>query len=292
MFLPISQPGEDPRNISPVASSEQTVEFLVEREKLLDELIDGPLPPAITLPEQGYVLDVGCGAGTWIAEMARRYPSVQFIGIDTDIQCIQQARDLTTPLSNTLFLLQDMYQLMGGIFESGAFDLVHLRFMVGTVPYSRFEQLLQSLARLLKKGGVLVLCEVELPLTSSCACDLLEAMLLSALLARGQAYSQGYTQRIGMMEWIRYWLVSNSCLKLQVAEEYIHSLPISYGNKAHNLFCQQVLLLAEQISPYLLAAGVANQQLLANIQQQLQHEIKGREFCGVWPLSQFHSFKL
>jgi hypothetical protein len=64
MFLPISQPEEDPRYTSPVTSSEPTIDYLVERERLLNELMGGPLPPAITLPQHGYVLDVGCGAGT------------------------------------------------------------------------------------------------------------------------------------------------------------------------------------------------------------------------------------
>jgi hypothetical protein len=176
-----------------------------------------------------------------------------------------------------------MYQLVGGFFEPHAFDLIHLRFMVGTVPYNRFELLLQSLARLLKKGGALISCEAELPLTSSCACDLLEAMLLSALVAQGQAFSPGFAQKIGMMAWIQHWLQQAG---LKVAEEHTHPLPISYGSRAHDLFCQQVLLLADQISPYLLAAGVANQPLLANIRQQLQHELKEQRFCGVWPLFQ------
>jgi SAM-dependent methyltransferase len=213
--------------------------------------------------------------------MARRYPSVQFIGIDTDIQCIRQARDLACSLPNTLFLLQDMYQLSGGIFVAHTFDLIHARYLTGTVPYSRFEQLFQSLGRLLKRDGTLVSCEAELPLTSSYACDLLESMLLSALLIHKQAFSPGYAQRIGMMAWIRYWLQQDG---LQIAEEYVHQAPISYGSKTHGIFCQQALVLAEQISPYLLAAGVVDQPLLANIRQQLHREIQEQRFCGVWPL--------
>ena len=41
------------------------------------------VPPSIDLSTAQCVLDVACGAGGWLLEMARAFPHIQFIGLNT-----------------------------------------------------------------------------------------------------------------------------------------------------------------------------------------------------------------
>src|SRR6266700_3093708 len=158
MTLHIPHSGEDPQSILPASSLTtaaehgQEVERLLGQQRLLSELIGGTLPPSVNMPQEGWVLDVGCGAGTWVHEMARRYPSLQIVGIDSNASSIQQARQLTRNLPNVLFLLQDMHHLEGEIFTPDTFGLIHLRFLADNVLDQYYPRLLQALTRLLKVG--------------------------------------------------------------------------------------------------------------------------------------------
>jgi len=44
------------------------------------------------LEEGGKVLDIGCGSGEWIFEMAKKFPNSNFIGIEPNAESISRAR--------------------------------------------------------------------------------------------------------------------------------------------------------------------------------------------------------
>src|SRR5437016_758023 len=58
----------------------------------LTELMDGPLPASLDLTNISSVLDVGCGAGGWIHEMALHYTTMELTGIDHRHYFIKQAQ--------------------------------------------------------------------------------------------------------------------------------------------------------------------------------------------------------
>ncbi|RUS19282.1 hypothetical protein BC937DRAFT_87727 [Endogone sp. FLAS-F59071] len=68
------------------------------------------------------VLDVGCGSGSWILEMARDYPNSTFIGTDTDTDAFP--KHVERP-PNCRFIKADT---LGGLaFADGEFGFVHQR---------------------------------------------------------------------------------------------------------------------------------------------------------------------
>src|SRR5690242_16115546 len=69
-----------------VQTIEGRIALLSQRYQLLSELLEGPLPSLpspFDLSKVQRVLDLACGTGNWIAEMAHRYPAMQFLGVDT-----------------------------------------------------------------------------------------------------------------------------------------------------------------------------------------------------------------
>lgn len=72
------------------------------------------------------VLDVGCGSGVWILEMARDYPASTFVGCD-----IADVIPTTDIPDNCTFVKANI--LEGLPFTDGTFDYCFQRFMVGII---------------------------------------------------------------------------------------------------------------------------------------------------------------
>ncbi len=178
------------------------------------------------------VLDIGCGAGAWVHDVAQHNPHMQVVGIDTNTSFIEHAQKLAYNIHNATFLRQDMHTLEG-VFQHGSFDLIHLRFLAGTVSVTQFPHLIQSVLRPCKRNGLLIMTEAELPLTCSTACDYMASLLLSSMIKAGMAFSPGFTPQLGIASRIRYWLRAQHCILKHDDTCY---LDISHGKPAHNTF--------------------------------------------------------
>ncbi|CAG8465029.1 13991_t:CDS:2 [Dentiscutata heterogama] len=100
------------------------------------------------------VLDVGCGAGTWILDTSLNYPKSEFYGIDIlplFPQCIKP--------SNVTFSQCDILQRLP--YDDNVFDYIHMRFMGSSLTRSAWEYAIKELVRVLKSGGYIEICEVD-----------------------------------------------------------------------------------------------------------------------------------
>lgn len=68
------------------------------------------------------VLDIACGNGTWILEMATEFPESQFYGID-----IATSYPNTVKPPNAFFNQCDVLQPNGLPFPDNHFDYIHMR---------------------------------------------------------------------------------------------------------------------------------------------------------------------
>ncbi|RIA88619.1 S-adenosyl-L-methionine-dependent methyltransferase [Glomus cerebriforme] len=102
------------------------------------------------------VLDIGCGSGHWILDMAREYPQATFVGIDMS-PLFPDAKN--TP-SNVLFL---QHNLNNGIpFPNETFDFVFQRFLCNNVVLDKWKIYVKEMIRVTKSGGWLEFFEFEL----------------------------------------------------------------------------------------------------------------------------------
>ncbi|CAG8435369.1 7403_t:CDS:2 [Ambispora gerdemannii] len=103
------------------------------------------------------VLDVGCGPGTWLLDMASTYPQSNFMGIDLFPQFPSEIKP-----NNCDFLTIDF--LEGLPFDDGKFDFVHMRFINHVFTQKEWnERVIKELIRLTKPGGFLELMDVHVP---------------------------------------------------------------------------------------------------------------------------------
>ncbi|KAI8391036.1 uncharacterized protein BYT42DRAFT_555350 [Radiomyces spectabilis] len=104
--------------------------------------------------EPAYVLDVACGTGVWVLEMATDYPITQFYGIDLSVQY-----PLDIKPANAHFIQADVTQ--GLPFEDSHFDYIHMRMTYKCFSRDEWTIIVKEIRRVLKPGGYVEFREVD-----------------------------------------------------------------------------------------------------------------------------------
>ncbi len=269
----------------PFQRDDEVARLLVLHEHLSAQT-GGALPPKLDVSKVRRVLDVGCGIGSWVHEVAREHPRMQVVGVDSNPDFIAYARASTYETHNATFLEHDVHTLEQ-VFQQRSFDLVHLRFLAGTVSVAQFPQLIKSVSRLCKRNGLLISTEAELPLTSSSACDYMASLILSAMIEAGLAFSPGFTPQLGIAPRMRYWLRTQHCL---IKHDDTHYLDISVGKPTHDIFVEQATIVLQRLRTFILRTAYLTETEFADLYLRLQQEILERRFYGVCPLHTIVAF--
>jgi SAM-dependent methyltransferase len=98
------------------------------------------------------ILDVGCGTGRWVIEMARTFPGAQVVGLDIEPP---QSGQILPP--NARFVLENL--LNGLPFADRSFDFTHQRLMVLAIPAAHWPTVVGDLVRVTRPGGWVELLE-------------------------------------------------------------------------------------------------------------------------------------
>src|SRR6266566_2383772 len=99
------------------------------------------------------ILDVGCGTGRWVIEMARSFPGAQLVGLD--IEPPPQAAQVLPP--NVRFVQANV--LDGLPFADRSFDFTHQRLLVLAIPAAHWPLVVGELVRVTRPGGWVELLE-------------------------------------------------------------------------------------------------------------------------------------
>ena len=108
------------------------------------------------------ILDVGCGAGRWAAELAREFPNANVIGVDVAPPPIADDAPGGAPTAeNYTFVQGNVLERLP--FADNSFDFVHQRYLILAIPANRWPHVIAELLRVTRPGGWIELIETEPP---------------------------------------------------------------------------------------------------------------------------------
>ena len=147
----------------------------MQRLQLQDHLVNlgmgGPLPEQADPARVQSVLDVGCGIGGWLIELATTYPHIsRLAGIDVSSKMLDFARSQAATQGvgeRTEFFVMDALRMLE--FPDASFDLVNQRAGMSWLRTWDWPKLLQEYRRVTRPGGVIRITEASIPTHSSSA---------------------------------------------------------------------------------------------------------------------------
>lgn len=126
--------------------------IMKEMYKIEDEIIFDKLE---NTGENVLVLDSGCGNGTWCLDMAKKYPNINFYGIDK----IDIFPKTIKPI-NCSFEKEDLFEYISK--SSKNFNIITQRFMAMYLKENEWKVLLDNYCKILKSGGYIIIVESNL----------------------------------------------------------------------------------------------------------------------------------
>jgi ubiquinone/menaquinone biosynthesis C-methylase UbiE len=137
-------------------SNEAELNRLLVQDRMLTASMGGVLAEQLDPGSLRRVLDVGCGTGGWLIDVAQTYPSIELlVGVDVSNRMVEYARSqagIKQVEDRVEFRTMDALRMLE--FPSEYFDLVNQRTAAGYLRTWDWPKLLQEYWRVLRLKGV------------------------------------------------------------------------------------------------------------------------------------------
>jgi len=257
---------------------------LLERERFFSRILGGSLPEhadqaAFLAPFQR-VLDIACGSGGWVLELAQRYPHLQVEGVDIDARAIRYATAQAQAgrLDNASFRVMDARQRLD--YPDNTFDLVNARFLV-SIGAAVMPSAVREMVRITKPGGFVRLTETEdYSITTGLAFERLSAMFLQAEKLDGFSFSP--TGRTSGQTVVLGRLLRDA--GGQNIQRHPTVIEWSTGTEAHDPMVQHIGMWAKVLQPFLIKRGMTTQEESDQLYREADMEMWSDDFCALMNL--------
>ncbi len=241
-------------------------DYLVEQGELL--------PVGFDRSNVWQMLDVACGTGQWVREVAWMYPDIEVVGLDTSAEAIAYAQMLahTSHIDNAVFLQGNMFAM--NELQDNSFDLVHARFLALSVQIHLWPVVLQELHRVCRPGGTIIWTETTFPTTGNPGChqwcELMQEVIVQF----------GYTPNV--TPYMQRLLNDTGCCRVQKRET---SLDISASSPFNQRIYRDLVALLTLLEPVLASAHSPGRERITNISRDAIIDLYDESFQGEWALT-------
>ncbi len=248
---------------------------LTKQDRFLTEAMGGLFAERSDIENMKTILDLGCGPGQWVLDVAFAYPDVEVAGIDISEIMVRYAaaRARSQHLNNASFQAMDITQPLD--FSDNTFDLINGR-LIAFLTSEQWAILLQECQRILRPGGVLRLTESEVSTTSP-STDKLFGLFYQAMSRARQSFSPS-GRVLGITPRLPHLLRHTGYTNIQYKG---HALDFSAGSEGHVVICDVVDVMFTLMQPFLVNVGVVTQEELTHLLQQMRIEMRTNDFCAV-----------
>ena len=250
---------------------------LMLQDRLLTQIMGGTLPEQEDLSGITRVLDVACGPGGWLLDLAAHYSHMQGVGIDISELMIEYANGQAKreSLSNVQFHVMDATKPLP--FPDNTFDLINGRILTGFLTTRQWSTLLQECHRITRPGGILRLTEAEWGFTNSVTFDKLCSFISASLYRADHTFSpRGRT--VGNANVLRLLLRRAGYEGIKYRS---HAVDYSAETELHESNCQNMLVVFKLLQPFHIKMQLATQEELDYLYQQMEEDMQQEDFCAI-----------
>ncbi|QBD83149.1 class I SAM-dependent methyltransferase [Ktedonosporobacter rubrisoli] len=260
----------------------QELERLTIQGQMMTREMGGLLPEQEDPSRFQRVLDIACGPGEWIIEMARTYPHMTLIGVDISSSMIEYAREQARVQhvdDRVEFLVMDALLILE--FPAVFFDLVNLRCCVGFMRTWDWPKMISEMRRVTRSGGIVRVADAEAEAGHTRnACPALtqfSTLFCQALYEAGhlfEAVPSGLTAHLVPL------LQRHGCRNVQT-----RTSPMIYqaGEPSGEAFYRDMKRAFQTLRPFILKwSGKPQKDEYESLCQQALEEIQGSDFYNTW----------
>ena len=229
-------------------SNQEEMERLRIQDQMFTTSMGGVLPEQSDPTRFERVLDVGCGTGGWLIELAKAYPSIKtLVGIDVSARMIDYARQQASEegVSDRVeFRVMDALRMIES--PKNYFDLVNQRFNFSYLRTWDWPNLLQKYQYAACFGGVIRITEGDLILEStSPALKTLNDLGQDAFWRAGHLFTQGYASVTNALPGLLHQQGLSDVQTRIIPTEYVP------GTDAFSAFVEDVRIIGRTVLPFL-----------------------------------------
>jgi ubiquinone/menaquinone biosynthesis C-methylase UbiE len=234
--------------------------------------------PEIALSDIHSVLDLACGPGDWVLDVACAYPNMgEVMGIDSQAMIrYAQTRSRVQGLDNAFFKVMDIHEPLA--FEDSSFDFVQAHFFASILAFEEWPGLLAQCRRLLRPGGIIRLVEIGWPDTNSPAVQRLGRIVSAAQAQLGHTYNADGHHLTALVPWLRD-------ARFAGVRSRTHEIPLAPpGWVGMHAIMRHLYLTLLLMSSQLLQLEVTTRQELAPLLDRFELDASGyngQDFQGV-----------
>jgi len=274
-------PTDQPQNGSTyVVDAENAADMarLMHQDRLFTKNMGGLFSEHFDLSNIHNILDIACGPGGWVIDVAHTYPEINVVGIDISRLTIEYARAQAKVqwLVNASFQVMDATKALD--FADNSFDIVNARLLAAFMPSATWPRLVGECLRITRPGGIIRLTECEMCITNSFGFEKLNGMSTRALQLAGQSFSPD-GRNLGITPMLGHFLHDAGCINIQ---KKAHVIDFSAGTEAHLSQYQNTMVFFKLLQPFLIKMGITTQAEVDGLYQRALDEMMSDDFCGVW----------
>jgi ubiquinone/menaquinone biosynthesis C-methylase UbiE len=250
---------------------------LINQDRVITQAMGGPLSSVPDPSSLRNILDLACGPGSWVLDVAFALPDAKVEGVDISRTMVDyaNARARTQQLANGSFGVMDITQPLD--FPDASFDLVNARFLIGVLKRDRWPSFLSECHRVLRPGGLLRLTEpVDFGTTTGDAVNHLMSLTMQAFSQVG--YGIAHQHVLDIVPLLLAFLRSQGYQKVRTLP---FALDCSAGTVAWTDIFRNIEVTGSQMKPLLIKLGLVTDEAFDDLRQQALIEMQQETFCGL-----------
>jgi len=250
---------------------------LINQERLLTRVMGGVFPEHFDLSHVSHILDVGCGPGGWVLDVAFEHPKINVVGFDISQQMVEYARAHAEAQGMNNASFQVMNALESLEFDDNSFDVVNARYIQAFMMKTSWAPLTKEIMRILRPGGRVLLTDGEWSISNSPAFEKMGAMLTNVGTITGRSFSPD-GRHICITPMLGRFLRDAGFVDIQ---RKAHALDFSAGVEDYGDTYQDLLAGLKLLEPFLVHAKVTTEEEFEELYQQALAELMLDSFCAV-----------